>query len=375
MRASLHRAMLAYGGGLVLHTASSGRIDGLDALYLRLDGGDVVATGEVRLNIAYLNGLAAEAVLAEAVAVIGGLDWSADPAALLAAPPAALSGASAPVRTLADCALHDLVAKRAGRTVAALLADELPDGDAAGLSGAGAIAWPSNQTLFVSTDSVFMARAESYVARGFRDLKVRIGAGDIADDIRRIALLRERFGDGIKLAADANGAWDLAAAFAHLDALAPFGLAYVEQPVAPGDWQGLALLAAESPVPVMLDESVKGLDDVARIADAGGGLMAHLKLVKLGGLAPALQAVRLLKAAGVPFMIGQMNEGGLATAAALHLAAASRPDFAELYGADGLADDPAAGLAYAEGRVAVPPRPGLGLSFDASRTHLIREFS
>ncbi|WGD32206.1 mandelate racemase/muconate lactonizing enzyme family protein [Ancylobacter sp. WKF20] len=365
MRISLHRALLTYGGGLVLHTASSGRIAALDTLYLRLDDGETVAVGEVRLNIAYLNGLDPEQVLAEAVAVVGALDFSSDAPTLLAEPPAVFRAASAPVRMLIDGALHDRAATRAGLPLARFL----------GAPAETALAHTTNQTLFVSDEVTFLAQAEAYVARGFRDLKVRIGAGDIGEDLRRIALLRARFGKAVKIAADANGAWSEEAARGHLAALAAHDLAYVEQPIAPGDWAALDRLARVSPLPIMLDESVKGLEDVDRIAASGNGLMAHLKLVKLGGIAPTLAAARRLNAAGVPFMIGQMNEGGLATAAALHVALATGPRFAELYGADGLTNDPAPGLAYTDGRVAAPDMPGLGLTFDAHATHLIKEFS
>lgn len=365
MRVSLHRATLTYGGGLVLHTAASGCVAGLDTLYLRVDDGETVAVGEVRLNITYLNGLDAEEVLTEAVAVVAAMDFAADAAALLAEPPAVFNAASAPVRMLIDGAVHDRAAKQAGLPLAQYL----------GAPEASGLSHPTNQTLFVSSDDVFLAQAEAYVARGFRDLKARIGAGDIAEDVRRVALLRERFGKTVKIAADANGAWTEEAARANLDALAVYDLAYVEQPIAPGDWLALDRLARLSPIPLMLDESVKGLDDIERIADTGKGLMAHLKLVKLGGIGPTLQAARRLTRAGVPFMIGQMNEGGLATAAALHVALATGPRFAELYGADGLTNDPAPGLAYAGGCVAAPDAPGFGLSFDAHATHLIKEFS
>ena len=83
MQASLHRAMLSYGNGLMLHTASSGPVAGLDTLYLCLREGDVVATGEVRINIAYLNGLQADTVLAEALSFFDRIDWSRDAAELL----------------------------------------------------------------------------------------------------------------------------------------------------------------------------------------------------------------------------------------------------------------------------------------------------
>ncbi|WP_102960091.1 mandelate racemase/muconate lactonizing enzyme family protein [Mangrovicella endophytica] len=364
MRLSLHRALLTYGGGLTLHTASSGKVAGLDALYLRLvDGDGVEAVGEVRINIAYLNGLAAETVLAEAVALLPRLDLSGDPVALLAEPPALLQTASAPVRMLLDMALHDLAAKRAGLPLAEFL----------GLAAGAPVEHPTNQTLFITDDTTFLAQASAYVERGFRDLKVRIGAGDFEADVTRIKLLRERFGASLKLAADANGAWDAETARGHLDRLASFDLAYVEQPVAPAPLADLARFAETSPVPIMLDESVTGEAEVAAIANGGHRLMAHLKLVKLGGLGPALRAARSLRAAGVPFMIGQMNEGGLATAAALHLCAALRPRFAELYGADGIENDPAEGLDYRNGTVAAPQAPGLGLTFRPERTASIWE--
>jgi len=80
-------------------------------------------------------------------------------------------------------------------------------------------------------------------------------------------------------------------------------LAYVEQPVPPGDWAAVDHLAERSPLPVMLDEGVATLDDIARICSYGGRILAHLKLVKLGGIAPTVAAARRLSVAGVPFMI------------------------------------------------------------------------
>lgn len=364
MRASLHRADLRYRGGLVLHTASSGAVAELSELYLRLDDDAAVGVGEVRVNIAYLNGLEADVVIEDAVEAVGAIDWSADAETLLAGLGATMGARTPAVRTLIDCALHDLAARRAEMPLARWLG---------GPRQMVAVA-ATNQTLFWSPFETFAARAEAYVARGFRDLKVRVAAGDFEEDLKRVAFLRRRFGDEVKIAADANGQWSPAEAPERLRALAAFGLAYVEQPIAAGDWDALLRIAEASPVPVMLDESVASAADVERIRAAGGGFWAHLKLVKLGGIAPTVAAARALAEAGVPFMIGQMNEGGAATAAALHVAAATSPAFCELYGADGLVDDPVGGVRYCDGVVRTGPQPGLGVTFDASRTRLIREF-
>ena len=364
MRVSLHAADLHYHGGLVLHTASSGSVPFLRELFLYLDDGDVAGCGETRLNIAYLNGLSEQQVTADAVAAITGADWSRDPADLLAEMDGWAARYTAPVRMLIDGALHDIVARRAGRSVA----------DWLGAPASSAVRSPSNQTLFWSSHSSFIQRADAYVQRGFRDLKVRIAAGRMEDDLHRVASLRDRFGDTIKIAADANGQWTAADAPDRLNALSAYGLSYIEQPIPPGDWDAIGRLAETSPIPIMLDEGLGSAADVARVCEFGGRVLAHLKLVKLGGIAPTMAAARRLSAAGVPFMIGQMNEGGVATAAALHTACASAPAYRELYGADGLADDPASGLTYADGAVSVGASSGLGITFDATRTQLIQEF-
>lgn len=363
IKASLRRADLHYGNGVQLHTAASGSVGALAALYLCLDDGQHQAVGEVRINIGYLNGYTPDQVIAQALQAVSSLDWQQDPQQLLADMPHWAADMSMPVRTLIDCALHDLIARRAGVPLAQWLG--APD---------AVVGHASNQTLFWSPFEVLLAQAQAYVDRGFRDLKVRIAVTHFDDDLQRLQALRDHFGDRIKIAVDANGQWTQRQAPAYLQALARFDLAYVEQPIAAGDWNAMERLAAQSPLPLMIDEGLAGPADLDRLCALRGKLWAHLKLVKIGGIAPCLAAARRLADAGVTCMIGQMNEGAAATAAALHVACASHPPYAELYGADGLCDDPASPLHYQDGQVWMPMAPGLGISLDLDKTQLIWSF-
>jgi len=63
-------------------------------------------------------------------------------------------------------------------------------------------------------------------------------------------------------------------------------------------------------------------------------------------------------------VLGQMNEGMLATVAAAHLALASAPKYTELYGTDGIVADPTPGHIYEAGALVVPEGPGLGVTPD-----------
>lgn len=342
---------LAYGGGFALHTATSGSVPTLTEMRVVVEeAGALVAVGASRTNIAYLTGTPQEALEAEILAAAPRLDWTLPWNRFAAAMDAALPGLSAPARMLFETLAADGAARAVGQPLAAWL------------GGRGAGATPTNQTLFWCDDATMLARAEAYVARGFRELKLRIAVTEFADDLRRLTLLRERFGDRITLSADANGRWDAADAPARLAALAPIGMDYLEQPLPSEAWDDAARIAAASPIRLMFDEGLGSMAAVARLAETRAVPLGHLKLAKLGGLDRLMAAGRRLAGAGIGVMVGQMNEGVVSTLAIAHAAVALDAPLRELYGADGLADDPAGTLRYADGLLHLPPGPGIGLA-------------
>lgn len=364
MKATLYRAELRY-PHLQLYTASSGSIAMLEELYLLLEDKAVSGLGEVRINIAYLNGYSAERVLGDVIRTLRAVDWQQSPGDLLLSLENLLASSLAPTRMLLDMALHDLIARQNGISVARLIGSDFPQ----------PICYATNQTLFWSSQEQMLGQATAYMERGFNHLKLRVGIGSIDDDIDRLTALRRRFGSEVDLSADANGQWQPEQARSNLLALQKFELSYIEQPVSDANAHFYPTLAANSPIPLMLDESMSSEADLQRILAMQGKVWAHIKLVKMGGIAPAIRAAQRLNAAGVPFMIGQMNEGAAATAAALHVAHACQPAHAELYGADGLGNDPVTGLTYCQGLVSSSELPGLGIEFDPAQAELIQTFS
>lgn len=341
-RVRLVRATLGYEGGLVLYTATSGPVPTLDEIRLVAEeDGRIVALGATRTNIAYLAGTAQETIEAAVLDVAIGLDWRLPWADLVPAMDRRWPDLIAPARMLFEMAAQDGAAREKGET-------------------GQASATPTNQTLFWQEDASLLARARAYVARGFTELKLRIGIGSFDDDLRRLRLLREAFGPAIRLSVDANGGWSAAEAPGRLDALAVVGLDYVEQPLAFDAWEDTAGLSRVSPIPIMLDEALGSMAAIRRLAETGAAPLAHLKLAKLGGLDRMAEAARLLKAAGIGIMVGQMNEGAISTAAVARIAIALDAPFRELYGADGLTGEAAAPpLTYADGLLHLPPGSGL----------------
>lgn len=354
MRISILAISLGYEDGLALHTASSGQVAGLRELRLVVErDGAPAALGATRTNITYLTGVDASVLETEILAAAAQLDWRLPWQDFTAAMDAALPGLSAPARMLFEMAAQDGAAREADVPLAQCLGAAFTPRSA------------TNQTLFWCDDATLMRRAEAYAARGFTELKLRIAVEDFTSDLRRLHLLRERFGAALRLSADANGRWCEAEAGPRLQALGQLGLDYLEQPLPAGDWEGTARLAATSPVPLMLDESLGDMEAVERLGATRAVPLAHLKLAKLGGIDRLLAAGRRLHDAGIGVMVGQMNEGVVSTLAAAHASVALGVTLRELYGADGLRWDPAGRLGYRDGMLELPAGPGLGLSAHA----------
>ncbi len=95
------------------------------------------------------------------------------------------------------------------------------------------------------------------VVSGFKQIKLKVGA-DVADDVRRLRTARAAVGPDIKIAVDANQRWDVAEAIEWISHLAPFDIAWVEEPTSPDDILGHAAIARGiAPIPVATGEHVQ----------------------------------------------------------------------------------------------------------------------
>jgi L-alanine-DL-glutamate epimerase-like enolase superfamily enzyme len=330
----------------------TGRVTALEEVFVRLTAEDgLVGWGEVRGNMSYFSGESPAGIVAAlrdhlAPLVLG--RPLRERGMAIAQFDRALAG-NAAAKAVLDIALHDLAARRAGIP----LYRWLGGGRAERVAG--------SECLFYGPADEAAAQAKAYVAQGFRILKVRVGLEPFALDVARVRAVRQAVGDGVSLAVDANQAWTVKQAIGRIHALEPFGLDSVEQPVAARDLDGMAAVARAVDTPLMADESLYSLEDAMTLVRLDAVGYFHVKLVKAGGFHRARQLIALAEAAGLGYVLGQMNEGMLATAAAAHLALASAPKYTELCGTDGIVADPTPGHVYEAGALVVPEGPGLGV--------------
>lgn len=356
----LYAADLDYPRELQVHTAASGLVASLSARYLVIERTDgFIGAGEVRANISYLSHIPESAVDPAIIALCRDLPWSGAPEDILAVVQARNARVPHVATAAVENALVEGMARRDGIPVAQYLGGDFAD------------AVLTNQCLFWGPDDQFDRLTERYLGEGFHQLKVRIAVGAFDHDLARLRRLRERAGPDVSIAVDANGAWTADEAVEKLRALEPIGLSYVEQPTTAGDWPAFRKAVDSTSIPLMVDEGLASDADVDELCAIGPRALAHLKIVKLGGPTQVVASMKRFRDAGVGVMIGQMNEGALATAITAHCVMALKPRYAELYGCYGLLNDRTPGIAYADGHIRCPAGPGLGTMFDVAQCRAV----
>jgi len=107
---------------------------------------------------------------------------------------------------------------------------------------------------------------------------------DLQENIRRVAFIRTMVGAEMPLRIEANGKWSFDEALAHIEALAPYGVVAVEEPLQAAQPRHLHQLREKTGIDIILDESVCSLEDARKMTAAQACDGFNLKLSKCGGL-------------------------------------------------------------------------------------------
>lgn len=204
-------------------------------------------------------------------------------------------------------------------------------------------------TLGIDTPENMAKKA--LLAQGYPILKVKVGT---KNDIENLKAIRDVSSATIRV--DANTGWTPKEAIRNINALAPYNIEFVEQPVPAHDLDGLKLIRDNVPVPIIADESCVTVDDIPRVAGCVDGV--NIKLMKCGGIRHALKMIHTARAHNLQVMIGCMIESSLAITAAAHLT--PLVDYADLDGHLLIDNDPFTGVTVEKGKLILPDGPGLG---------------
>ncbi|MCC7271894.1 MAG: mandelate racemase/muconate lactonizing enzyme family protein [Alphaproteobacteria bacterium] len=266
-----------------------------------------------------------------------------------------------------DIAAHDAMGKLLGVSVADLIGGRQRERVAAYASGG----------YFTATgdhEATLRAQLEPHAGKGFPAFKIKIGRHP-AEDEKRVALARRIIGDDAMLTVDSNGNYTFDGVMESMRRIAPYGIHWYEEPLAPQDWKGYAELKPRAPIPVATGEALYTVFDLRRLIDGRLADVVQPDLALCGGLDVA-RTVGILCAAEHLRVSPHVWGTGVGLAAAVHFVAslpsyphAANVPFPTMVEYDvgdnalqkGIFVEP---IRLVDGHLEVPKGPGLGVTLD-----------
>lgn len=252
-----------------------------------------------------------------------------------------------------DIACYDLMGKAAGQPVYNLIGGRAHE----------RIEYP--RVLSIEAPEIMAEKAVRAVEDGYSSLKLKVGKGDPMDDVARIKAVRKAVGPDVPIRVDVNQGWKTpGTAAAAIRELEGENLKWIEQPIRMGDIRGLADVRRKVTVPVMADESLHGMEEFLEIVRLEAADVLNIKLMKCGGIYPAIHIGKAAEAAGMPCQVGSMVESSVGSAAGYHVVMSrSNIQSAELTGPL-LFSEEIGDLKYELPQVLLSGQPGLGITVD-----------
>jgi L-alanine-DL-glutamate epimerase-like enolase superfamily enzyme len=171
---------------------------------------------------------------------------------------------------------------------------------------------PTSITIGIKSVAETVAEGEEYVGRGFRVLKVKIG--DALDvDLERLRALRSAIGPSVTIRVDANIGYTVEETARFFERTAPLAIEFVEQPVPREAFGEIRTLTPRARARIAADESLHDEKDALALAGPPGepacGIY-NIKLMKCGGIRPALRIAAIAETAGIALMWDAWTRAG-----------------------------------------------------------------
>jgi L-alanine-DL-glutamate epimerase-like enolase superfamily enzyme len=248
-----------------------------------------------------------------------------------------------------DIACFDIMGKKLNQPVYQLIGGKYHD------------EFPITHVLSIAEPEEMAVEAAKMVEQGYRSFKMKVGT-NVSLDVKRIQAVRSTVGKEIAIRVDVNQGWrNSATTLTALEQLQDCNLDWVEQPVVADDIDGMVEIKAKSVFPLMIDEGLKGQREMLEIIQKRAADKVNIKLMKCGGIYPAVKLAYQAELAGIECQIGSMVESSIGSAAGFHVAFSKKViTSVELTGPLKFSKD-VGNLQYEVPFIRLTEKPGLGV--------------
>ncbi|MBR5653338.1 MAG: o-succinylbenzoate synthase [Prevotella sp.] len=182
-----------------------------------------------------------------------------------------------------------------------------------------------NGLVWMGTFDEMQRRMEEKLQGGFQCVKLKIGAIDFDQELSLIKILRRRFSrQVVELRVDANGAFAIEEAPLRLEQLARYDIHSIEQPIPQGQWQEMAALCRNTPLPIALDEELIGVNSTKEKEELLDTIRPQYIILKPslhGGMVGSEEWITMAQQRGIGSWMTSALESNIGLNAIAHLAA------------------------------------------------------
>jgi len=172
-----------------------------------------------------------------------------------------------------------------------------------------------NGLVWMGNKDEMLSRIKEKVDSGFSCIKIKVGAINFEDELDLLKYIRKSFSEStLQLRVDANGAFLPNESFHKLEQLSKYNLHSIEQPIKAGQWQAMANLCKQTPLPVALDEELIGIDEDQRKTELLKTIKPQYIVLKpslIGGLAETTNWASLAEQSNIDWWVTSALEGNI----------------------------------------------------------------
>ena len=174
---------------------------------------------------------------------------------------------------------------------------------------------PINGLVWMGSEAFMKQQISDKLNQGFRCIKMKIGAIDFNTELNLLKSIRKEYSPAdIALRVDANGAFNSSEALEKLKRLSEFDLHSIEQPIKQGQWQEMARLCEDTPLPIALDEELIGVFSEKEKLDVLNTISPHYVILKpslIGGFSASDQWISLAESKDIGWWITSALESNI----------------------------------------------------------------
>ena len=202
-------------------------------------------------------------------------------------------------------------------------------------------------------------------ARGFTGSKIKIGRPHLSEDRERLTAVREAVGPSYEIMVDANQSFTLAEAKRRARMLQDLDIAWFEEPMPADNISEHRLLAASTPVPISVGESLYSIGQFKDYLVSGGASVIQVDVARVGGITPWMKVAHMAEAFNVPVCPHFLME----LHASLVCAIPNAPWLEYILQLDTVTKS---GLRIENGRAWANDAPGLGIDWDLEAIEAVK---